>query len=81
MTWRIEKQNIYPLEGVEASCENVVEKVLENVDAGEDNRNAQDYAQDGQVGLQYLSEIENTSVNLKFKKTFFFLKKVYIKSC
>ena len=53
MTWRIEKQNIYPLEGVEASCENVVEKVLENVDAGEDNRNAQDYAQDGQVGIKY----------------------------
>ena len=51
MTWRIEKQQIYPLEGAEASLENVVEKVLENVDAGEDNRNAQDYAQDGQVRI------------------------------
>lgn len=73
MTWRIEKQNIYPLEGVEASCENVVEKVLENVDAGEDNRNAQDYAQDGQVVIKYLGDRKNLG---KFEVFF----KVYIKS-
>ena len=67
MTWRIEKQNIYPLEGVEASCENVVEKVLENVDAGEDNRNAQDYAQDGQVGLKNIVYLEDRKNLSKFE--------------
>ena len=47
-TWKIVRQKLEPLSAEEANGESVVSKVLADVDAGEDNRNARDRAQKGQ---------------------------------
>ena len=47
-TWKVHRQQLIPVSEEEACGETVVNKVLADMDAGQDNRTAQDRAQNGQ---------------------------------
>jgi len=67
-SWKIVKQKLVPLSAEDVCGESVVTKVLADVDAGEDNRNAQDRAQAGQ----------GQSLKYNFGRTFRFLRRISI---